>query len=124
MAHQKSFDTKNALRAEIPDLTIGVFVRSASVANLLVAMILFVDYIALAVSNHDGRAFFIYMVFWLIPFVTLVIWGTAALLLAGALTRRRLRMLWRRLTGTSRCLPSRRSAIWDHWLDSPEPHGP
>ena len=69
---------------------------------------------AIALVNHDGEAFQLGLT--LIPLVTVVIWGTATVLCALALTPSRLWMLGRRL------LPTRRSGIWDDWLDSPEPH--
>jgi hypothetical protein len=122
MEPSKAIDRKNGPNAAVPDPTLWTFVRAASVANLLVATIVLVDFIALAVSNHDGKAF--YMGLWLVPFVTLVIWGTSAVLFVGASTPKWLRMLGRRLSGTSRYFQSGRSGVWDHWLDSPEPHGP
>jgi hypothetical protein len=109
MAPQKSIDRKNALNAEIPDPTLGIFVRSASVANLLVATLVFIEFSALAIVNHDGKTFQLGL--WLVPFVTLVIWGTAAVLFVGASMPKWLWLIGRRLTGTSHCLPSRRSGV-------------
>jgi hypothetical protein len=54
MATQKSIDRKNALNAEIPDPTLGIFVRSASVANPLAATLVFIEFSAMAILNHDG----------------------------------------------------------------------
>jgi hypothetical protein len=123
MAPPKSIDRNKAPNGAIPALTPWTFVRAAGLANLLVATLVFVEFSAIAIVNHDSRAF--QMRLWLFPLVTLVIWGTAAVLCVLALTPRWLWTLRRRLIGGPvRSSPSERSGLWDDWLDSPEPHGP
>jgi hypothetical protein len=122
MPPPKLIDTKNAQMGAIPDVTIGIFVRSAGLANLLVATLVLIEFSAIALVNHDGKAFQLGLS--LIPLVTVVIWATAAVLCVGALTPRWLLLLGRRLIRTSRFSPSDRSGVWDDWLDSYEPHHP
>jgi hypothetical protein len=119
VALSKSIDRKNPLKGAIPALTPGTFVRAAGLANLLVTTLVFIEFSAIALVNRDGRAFQIGL--WLIPFVTLVIWGTAAVLCVVALTPRWLWTLGRRLIGPAWSSPSGRSGVWDDWLDNPEP---
>jgi hypothetical protein len=116
MAPQKSIDMKNALNEAIPALTRWTFVRAAGLSNLLVSTAVFVEFSAIALVDHDGRAFLLGLL--LIPLMTVVIWGTAAVLCVLALAPRRLWTLGRCL------LPSGKSGLWDDWLDSPEPHHP
>ncbi len=120
MALPKSIDRKKAPRGAMPALTSWNFVRAASLANLLVATLVFVEFSVIAIVNHDDRAFQLGL--WLVPFVTLVIWGTAAVLCLLALAPRCLPTLGRRLIGGPvRSPPSDRSGVWDDWLDSPDP---
>jgi hypothetical protein len=120
MARAKLVDTKHAQNGAIPEATIWIFVRSAGLANLLVATLVFIEFSAIALVNHDGKAFQLGLS--LIPLVTVVIWATAAVLCVGALAPRWLLLLGRRLIRTSRFSPSDRSGVWDDWLDSYEPH--
>jgi hypothetical protein len=122
MAPQKSIDRKTAQNDAIPALTAWTFVRAAALANTLVAALVFVEFCAFELVNHDGTAFLLGLS--LVPILTLVIWSTSALLCAMALTPRWLRNLGRRLIGTSRSLPSRTSGVWDDWLDGSELHHP
>ena len=104
----------------MPALTPWTFVRAASLANLLVATLVFVEFSVIEIVNHDGVAFLLGLL--LVPFVTLVIWGTAAALCVLALAPRWLCTLGRRLIrGPARSSPSDRSGVWDNWLDSPDP---
>ena len=57
---------------------------------------------------------------WLVPLVTLVIWGTASVMCVVTLTPRWLSTLRRRLIrGPARSSQSQGSGVWDEWLDSP-----
>ena len=117
MAPPKSIDGKNALKRAIPALTLGTFVQAASVANLLVATLVFIEFSVISLVNRDGRDF--QMGLWLVPFVTLVIWGTASVMCVVTLTPTWLCTLGRRLIrGPARSSPSDRSGVWDDWLDS------
>jgi hypothetical protein len=122
MAPKETIDRKNVLKDAIPAPTPSTFVRAASLANLFVATLVFIEFGAIALVNHDSGAF--YMVFWLIPLVTLVIWGTAAVLCVVHLASKRVGTLARRLSGSVGASPSVRSGVWDGWLDSPEPRHP
>ena len=75
------------------------------------------------------------MASWLVPFVTLVVWTSAALLYIVPLAARqfgtlgrqlidRFGTLGRRLIERARSSPSGKSGVWDDWLDSPEPRHP
>jgi hypothetical protein len=120
MARTKSIDRKDANGPAIPGLTPWTFVRAAGLANLLVAAFVFLEFSVIALAQHDGRAF--RMGLWLVPFVSLVIWGTAAVLGAVALAPRRLLALGRRLIGRAESPPSGSPGIWDEWLDGARPH--
>jgi hypothetical protein len=110
-------DAGNGARSE---LTPWSFVRAAGRANLLVATLVVAEFSGIALVKHDPKAF--QMGLWLVPFVTLVIWVTAAVLCLLAPTPRGLRALRRRLVGRHQSSLSARSRIWDDWLDSPESH--
>src|SRR4051812_37528508 len=101
-------------------LTPWTFVRAAGLANLLVATMVFAEFSAIALVEHDPIAFRTGL--WLVPFLTLVVWGIATVLCLLALAPRGLRALGRRQAGRLRSSPSVRSGVWDDWLDSPEPH--
>ena len=122
MPPPKSIDRKNALKGAIPALTPWTFVRAAGAANLIVATLVLIDFSVIALGTHDGRAF--QTVLWLVPFVTLVVWGTATVLYVVFLAARLLGTLERRLIRPARSSSSGMSGVWDHWLDSPEPHHP
>ena len=87
-------DAGNGARSE---LTPWSFVRAAGRANLLVATLVVAEFSGIALVKHDPKAF--QMGLWLVPFVTLVIWVTAAVLCLLAPTPRELRALGRRLVG-------------------------
>ncbi len=73
MAQPKEIGRNPASKGEIPILTVRTFARAASVANLLVGTLVFVQFSVMSLANRDGRAF--KMGLWLVPFVTAVIWG-------------------------------------------------
>jgi hypothetical protein len=122
MAPPKVIDRKNDPKRAIPALTLGIFVRSAGLANLLAATLVFIEFSAVAIVKNDGKTFELGLS--AIPLLTFVIWGTAAVLIVVALTSKWLWLLGRRMTSTSRPSEPGRSGVWDHWLDSPEPHEP
>jgi hypothetical protein len=118
MSLPKSIDRKKAPSGAMPALTPWTFVRAASLANLLVATLVFVEFSVIEIVNHDGGAFLLGLL--LVPFVTLVIWGTAAALCVLALAPRWLCTLGR-LIRPARFSLSDKSGVWDDWLDSPGP---
>ena len=122
MSPAKSIDRTNALKATIPASTLWAYVRAAIVANLIVVTQVLIAVVAPALGTHDGEAF--HMASWLIPFVTLVVWTSAALFYLVPLASRRFGTLGRRFIGPARSSPSGRSGVWDDWLDSPEPRHP
>ena len=79
-------DAGNGARSE---LTPWSFVRAAGRANLLVATLVVAEFSGIALVKHDPKAF--QMGLWLVPFVTLVIWVTAAVLCLLSPTPRGLR---------------------------------
>jgi hypothetical protein len=120
MTHSKAmdrFDIRYGARSEPAPRT---FIRAASLANLLVATMVFAEFGGMALVEHDPWPF--QMGLWLVPFVTLVIWATAAVLYFLALAPTALRALGRRLVGGAQSSPSARTGLWDDWLDRPEPH--
>jgi hypothetical protein len=118
MAQPKALDQKSVVKREIPALTIGTFVQAAIVANLIVGTLVFVEFSVMSLVNRDGRDF--KMGLWLVPFVTLVIWGTASVMCVVALIPRWLSMFGRWLIGEpARSSPSDKLGVWDDWLDSP-----
>ena len=122
MAYLKPIDGKYAQKGAIPTLTLGTFVQAASVANLLVATLVFIEFSVMSLVNRDGRDF--QMGLWLVPFVTMVIWGTATVMCVVALTPKvALHAREAADRRTSPVLTIRKSGVWDDWLDSPEPHG-
>jgi hypothetical protein len=122
MAPKKPIDRKNSQHDTIPAVTASTFVRAACLANLLVATLVFVEFCAIALFEHNGESFLLGLS--LILMLTAVIWTTAALLGVVTLTPRRLWMLKHRLTGSSRSMRSGKSRVWDDWLDGPELHRP
>src|SRR5262245_37965143 len=83
-------------RHDLPDgprseLTPWTFVRAAGRANLLVATLVSVELSGIAVVKHDPNTF--QLILWAVPLLTLVIWGTAAVLCLTALASRRLGQL-------------------------------
>jgi hypothetical protein len=121
MASQESIDRKNAPNGALPALTPWTFVRAAVVANLVVATLVFIEFSAIALVNHNGNAFQLGLS--LIPLVTLVIWGTVTVIYVVHLTSWGLGRLGR-LNGPARSSPAVRSGVWDNWLDEPEPRHP
>jgi hypothetical protein len=117
MIDPKPNDKLNALGEAKSDLTPWTFVRAAGLANLLVATMVFVEFSGIALVQHDPKAF--QMGLWLVPFVTLVIWTTAAVLYLLFLAPGALRALGRRLVARCRSSLSAGSGVWDEWLDSP-----
>jgi hypothetical protein len=99
------------------DLTFRASVRAVGPAKLLVATLMFVEFSAIALVDHDSKAFRFGL--WMMP-MTLVVWGTAALLYVLELAPRGLRALGRRLAGQPRSSLSAGSEVWDDWRDSPE----
>jgi hypothetical protein len=123
MGYPRTIHGNSAVKGEVPTLTLGTFVQAASVANLLVSTLVFIEFSVTSLVNHDGRDF--QMGLWLVPFVTMVIWGTASVMCVVTLTPRWFSRLGRWLTGgPARHSPSERSGVWDDWLDSPAPHCP
>jgi hypothetical protein len=118
--HPKPIDKFDALDRARSDLTPWVFVRAAGLANLLVATPVFAVLSVRALIDHDPKAFEIGL--GLGVSLTLVIWAIATVLCLLFLAPRGLRALGRRLVARSRTSLSARSAVWDDWLDSPEPH--
>ena len=116
MAPTKSIDETNALEVAIPEPTIWTFVHAAVVANLLVATLLLVVFSVMALGGHRDV---LELGLSLIPFVTLVIWGSATLLYLVVRAVGLLGTL-KRLIGHARS--SGKSVIWDDWLDIAEPH--
>jgi hypothetical protein len=122
MALSKSIDGKNAVKGAIPAVSPWPFVRAAAVANLIVGTLVFFEAIAFAWSVRDGKVFAFALA--LIPFVTLVVWGSATVLYVVLLASRRLGTIARRLIGPARSSPSGRFGVWDDWLDMPDPQQP
>ena len=121
MAPQKAIDGKDAPTRATPVVTARTYARAAIIANLSVATLVFVEFGAMAIVDHDVRPFRTGL--WLVPFVTLVVWGAAAVIFVGAAMPGWLRLIGRRLAGASPTSRSGRSGVWDDWLDNPEPHG-
>jgi hypothetical protein len=91
------------------EVTVRTFVRAAGAANLLVAALLFVEFSVLAVVNRDSGAFL--LIFWLVPFVTAVVWGAGAVLCCMFLAPSRLVSLWRTLRASDRSASPMTSGI-------------
>jgi hypothetical protein len=122
MAPPRSKNGKDDLKDADPDAKNGQFARTAGVANLLVASLVFIEFSTLALINHDFKLLLLGL--WLVSYVTLVVWCSAAVIGVAYFTPRWLGMLRKRLMGTVRSSPSDRSELWDDWLDSPEPPNP
>jgi hypothetical protein len=123
MAPRKTMEGKTALKGAIPAPSAWLFVRAAIVANLMVATLVFSEFSVMSLVNRDFKDF--QMGFWLVPFVTLVVWSSATLFYVMTSTLGWLHTLRRWLIARSaRSLPSNKSGVWDDWLDSPEPHTP
>ena len=118
MTPPKSIDKTTTLTGAIPDPTIWTFVHAAVVANLLVATLVLVVFIAMELGDHGGV---LRLGHSLIPFVTLVVWSSATVVY---LVVRAIGLLGtlKRLIGHARS--SAKSGMWDDWLDIPEPHHP
>lgn len=118
MAPTKSIDKSSALKGAIPDPTIWAFVHAAVVASLVITSILLVVFSAEVLSGHPGV-----LQLWLllIPFATLVVWSSTTVLYLASRAAGLLRTL-KRLIGHARSSPSRKSGMWDDWLDISEPH--
>ena len=122
MADQESIDKKKTLKRVSPLLEARTYVRTASLANLLVATLFLVQFSAIAIHNQDGSCFGFALL--LVSITTLAIWCTAAVFFFFALAPRWLLLLGRSMVVTLRPSMSGRSGVWDRWLDSPEPLGP
>ena len=120
MAPTKSIDKTKAFKSAIPDPGIWTFVHAAVVANLVVATLVLVAFIALALGVHRSV---LRLGLLLIPFVTLVVWSSATVLYLVVRAGGLLGTL-KRLIGQARSSASGKSVIWDDWLDIPEPHHP
>jgi hypothetical protein len=120
MAPTKSIDKANAFKGAVPDPTIRTFVHAAVVANLLVATLVLVVFIAMAFRVHPSL---LKLGLLLIPFVTLVVWSSATVLYLVCRVTGLLGTL-KRLIGHARSAPAGKAGIWDDWLDIPEPHHP
>jgi hypothetical protein len=120
MIDPKPIDQFDALAGARDDLTPWNCARAAALANLLVATMVFAEFSVMSLVEHDPKAF--RMALWLVPFVTVVIWASTAVIYLLALASRALRPLGRRLVGRYRSFPSARSGVWDDWLDRPDPH--
>jgi hypothetical protein len=120
MIDPKPNDKLNAWDGAKSDVTPWTFVRAAALANLLVGAMVFVEFSGIALVQHDPKAFRLGL--WLVPFVTLVIWITAAVLCLLFLAPGALRALGRRLVARCRASLSAGSGVWDEWLDSPGWH--
>jgi hypothetical protein len=121
MIPPKPNDKLNAWDGAKSDLTPWTFVRAASLANLMVATMVFVEFSVIALVKHEPKAF--QMGVWLVPFVTLVIWTTAAVFCLLALAPGALWALGRRLVARCRSSLSAGSGVWDEWLDNPSRPG-
>jgi hypothetical protein len=119
MATPRSKNGKDDLKDADPAATIGELARTAGVANLLVASLVLIEFSALALIDHDVKLFCVGL--WLVSYVTLVVWCSAAVIGVAYFTPRWLGMLRRRLMGSVPSSPSDRFRLWDDWLDSPEP---
>jgi hypothetical protein len=119
MIPRKPNDRLDAGNGAWSDVTLWNFVRAAAVANLLVATLVFVEFSGFALVNHNPEDFRLGL--WLIPFVTLVIWGTTTVFYLLTMALWGILALRRRLGRPGTSL-SARSAVWDDWLDRPEPH--
>jgi hypothetical protein len=119
MIDPKPINKLNASDRTRSDLTPRTFTRAAGLANLIVAPMVFVELSVMSLVLHDARTFRVGL--WLVPFVTLVIWVSAAVLYVLAVARRGLRAPGRRPDGRSRTPLLAGSGVWDDWLDSPEP---
>ena len=91
-------------------------------ANLIVGTLVLFEAIAFAWSVRDGKVFAFGLAF--IPFVTLVVWGSATVFYVVPLVSRWLGTIARRLIEPVRSSPAGKLGVWDDWLDSPEPHRP
>jgi hypothetical protein len=120
MIDPKPNDKLNAWDGAKSDVTPWTFVRAAALANLLVGAMVFVEFSGMALFEHKPEPFRLGL--WLVPFVTLVIWTTAAVLCLLALAPGALRALGRRLVARCRSPLAAGSGVWDEWLDSPGRH--
>jgi hypothetical protein len=120
MTLPKLIDKTNALKGAVPNPTIRTFVHAAVVANLVVATLVLVVFIAMSFGVHRS--------IWqlglvLVPFVTLVVWSSATVLYLVSRVAGLLGTLKRQIRH-ARSSPSGKSGIWDDWLDIPQPHHP
>lgn len=120
MIYAKPIEKLDSLDGAGSEPTARNFVVAAGVANLIVATMVFAEFSVMSLVEHDLKPF--EMGLWLVPFVTLVIWASTAVIYLLALAPRAMRALGRHLVGRRRSFPSPRSGVWDDWLDRPEPH--
>src|SRR5262245_2561551 len=111
MTQSKAIDGLGIQYGARSEPTPRTFVRSASLANLLVATMVVVEFSVIAWVDHDPKAFRFGL--WVVPIVTLITWATAAVLHFLEMVTRALRALGRRLVGRPRSFPSARSGVWD-----------
>jgi hypothetical protein len=120
MIHPKPINKLDILDGKRYEPTARNFAVAAGLANLIVATMVFVEFSIISLVEHNPKTF--QMGLWLVPFVTLVIWASTAVIYLLALAPRVIRALGRHLVGRPRSFPSARSGVWDDWLDRPEPH--
>jgi hypothetical protein len=110
----------NALDGAKSDVTPWTFVRAAGLANLIVATMVFVEFSGIALVKREPDTFRLGL--WLVPFVTVVVWGAATVLCLLTLAPGALLALGQRLVARCRSSLSAGSGVWDEWLDSPGRH--
>jgi hypothetical protein len=120
MIHPRSNDQFNTSDGARSDLTFWTSLRAAALANLLIAAPVLYGSCGIALVDHDPKTFQLGL--WLVPFVTPVVWASAALLYVQEEAPRWLGALGRRLAARFRSPQSARSGVWDDWLDSPGWH--
>jgi hypothetical protein len=121
MIHPRSNDNLDASGGARSDPTFRTSLRSAALANLLIAAPVLFGSCGIAMVDHDSKAF--WMGLWFGAIVTPLVWASAALLYVLDEAPGWLRAVGRWLAARSRTSPSARSGVWDDWLDGPEPHG-
>jgi hypothetical protein len=112
------------MRGKSPELNttllIQSFVRSAAISNLIVATLVFLEFTCMALFQHDPKTFQIGL--WLIPYVTVVIWGSATVIFSLMVVANGFRTVVPWLLERSRISRTARSGVWDYCLDGPESH--
>jgi hypothetical protein len=99
-------------------MTPGMFVWTTTQATVLFATVLVVTSIVFSLLDNDDEMF--QTMFWLVPVLTLFVWGVATVMYFVELIPKWLWILGLRLReGRARPLPSGKLAVGDDWLDSP-----